>query len=156
MINAQVREKVHLQQVSNSNQLAGLSSFQVPGFEPIFIAYFLDGLLQGAAGVFPETTFVYYCRTNITDMVNQVAIMEAKFAEAGTASSTTQQTLYLEGITALQSFLKDVSGSVFNCYFSGVQVFSEDSYANLWTINGMLLNFLFNLGSMYSDIMYIL
>jgi hypothetical protein len=52
--------------------------------------------------------------------------------------------------------MKSLHGSVFNCYYGTIYLVDPSQYENLWTVDGILLNFVYNMGNMYSSIMYII
>lgn len=106
--------------------------------------------------MFPTNTFIGDCRLNVTSIVQSSESMATQFSTASTASLTTQESSYTTAVTSLQTVMKSVYGSVFNCYFGVVQIGDPASYENLATVDGMLLNFLYNMGYMYNDIIYIL
>lgn len=117
------------------------------------------GFLNGAIDVFPYDSLPDLCRDNITDtkIVTEELFITNKYVLPDEN---------LEAVTAFSRILTYPYGISFSCLFGAEQVFKIDRkvedttgmtdseiLANeLMIVNGIITNFVFNLGFIYSDI----
>lgn len=91
----------------------------------------------------PTDSMIAYCKNNATDISTQYVYIVEKFSDS---------TTILDGLKGIQALIRDLHGSLFNCYYTITNPVQAAQYNKEFTLLVIGWNILFNLGYMYTNI----
>lgn len=101
------------------------------------------GVVEGGVSVLPTDSMIAYCKNNATDISTQITYIGTKFTTTGG---------FIDGLKGIQALIKDLHGSLFNCYYTVTNPVQAAQYNKDFTFYVIGWNILFNLGYMYTNI----
>mmetsp|Transcript_9368 Transcript_9368/g.7147 ORF Transcript_9368/g.7147 Transcript_9368/m.7147 type:complete len:207 (-) Transcript_9368:49-669(-) len=140
--------------------------------------YTMDGLFQGSIDVFPDDSFIYLCKENSTETIdngeNIVEYWDYAFQNRSDQRAQDEQdaidngdttVTYTKGISefeesmvialeGLTGIFGNTYGMSFNCYFSYDEVTDPNTYQEVFRLLSILSNILYGLGYIISNVQY--
>lgn len=100
------------------------------------------GAIEGMIDVLPSNSLLAFCKNNITLSYNTYFLIANNFTKADS----------LNTVRSTESMFDVAYGIVFNCYYSAWSAINPASYSSVFGGSTILMNILYGLGFMYTDV----